>query len=329
MIPPKSRIHPNALAIHQISMRKTVFLACSICLFSSLTGCQIIQRFRSPPIAAPVVYETQPTLDQMLLTLNQQAAAVQQVRAEVRVGMNGIPGRLKGTLMIERPKKLRLKAGLLGVSEMGVDVGSNDELFWVWSRASIPGQQPALFYATHREYQHSRLRSAIPIEPTWLIDALGFVEFSPEDRHEGPFQEKNGLYKIVTYLESGPQPTVRVSTIDPKYGWIAQQTIYDQNGKRIAYVNSTGHKFYPEHNVSLPQKIEIFVDQPNNKPVKLTVNADEFSINSIYGDPNQLWAIPNPPGIPKIDLTQVSNQQSPTIHSGASTLPNSGTRIGY
>ena len=244
------------------------------------TGCQIFQRFRTPPPQAPVVYDNQPTLDQMVQKLNQQAAAVNQVRAEVRVAMDGIPGRLKGTLLIERPRKLRLKAGLLGVSEMGVDVGSNDELFWVWSRASLPGQQPTLFYATHRDYQHSTLRSALPIEPTWLIDALGFVQFSPADRHEGPILRSDGRYEIRSYQQSGSHPVIRISAIDPKYGWITQQTIYDAQGKRIAYVNSIKHKFYPEHDVSLPQQVQIHVDQPNGPPIKLTVDAEDYSINA-------------------------------------------------
>ncbi len=305
-------------AVHQkhrawnCAWNRALIVGALVALTIGQTGCQVFQRFRRPVNNAPVAFEEKPDLQQIIAQLNQQSKSVQQVSTEVRVAMDGIPGRLKGTLMVERPKKLRLKAGILGIKEMGVDVGSNDEMFWIWSRANIPGQPPALYYADHLGYQSSQLKHMLPLEPTWLIDALGFVDFSPLDRHEGPYPDTDGRYKIVTHHQSAGNSNIRVSLIDPKYGWIVQQAIYDSNRRILAHVNSIKYEYYPEAQVSLPRQIEIFVYQPDGQQIKLTVDAEQYSINSIYGDPERLWTIPNPQDVPKIDLTKVAGLGVPT-----------------
>ena len=124
-----------------------------------------------------MVFEQRPELDQIIANLKSQSDKVRQVRAEVRFPMDGVQGRLRGTMHVERPDRFRFKAGLLGISEMGVDVGSNEELFWIWSRANLPGQPPALYYASHLDYQHSELQQMIPLEPSWIIDALDSSNF--------------------------------------------------------------------------------------------------------------------------------------------------------
>ena len=305
--------------------KQPIFVAAWIgmAILISQPGCQVFQRFQKPVPKAPVAFEATPTLETLIAQLNRQSAAVKQVNTEVTVSMDGIPGRLRGTLMVERPKKLRLKAGLLGVAQMGVDVGSNDELFWIWSRANIPGQPPALYYANHQRYESSELRNNLPLEPTWLIDALGFVEFSPTDRHEGPFPRSDGRIEIITYHQSAGKSNIRKSVIDPKYGWIDQQSMYDRNGRLLAYVNSIEHQYYPDSNISLPQKIDIHVRQPDGQELKLSVDAENYSINSINGDPSRLWTMPNPQDVMKVDLTQVSNPQFPT-NSNSAITPSAG-----
>lgn len=284
---------------------------------STQPGCQIFQQFRQGSEKAPAVFENQqPDLNQVIANLQQQSERVRQVRAEVRVAMDGVPGRLRGTLHVERPDRLRLKAGLLGISEIGVDVGSNEEAFWIWSRANLPGQPPALYYARHEEYRHSDLQEMIPLEPNWIIDALGFVQFDPGDRHEGPFRRPDGRMEIRTYHQSANQQ-VRVTVIDPKQGWINQQAIYNREGRLIAFVDSIEHEYYPAAKVSLPQRIVIHVFQPDGQKIKLSVDAEEYSLNALYGDPDRLWTMPQPVDVRKIDLTQVGRVENPTISESA------------
>ncbi len=301
------------------SVRQWFLVAAVALIVTSQSGCQIFSRFGSNKPNAPVIYSQAPSKEQLVADLNEQARRVKQLKTNVRVSMPGMPV-LKGTLVLERPKRLRLKAGLMGIHEMGVDVGSNDEHFWIWTKASLPGDEPALLYASHAAYRNSPIRNSIPLDPAWIIDALGLTEFKSTDRHEGPFLRPDGRWALHTFQQTANGPMVRVSVIDPKYGWISQQAVYDSQQRRVAYVDSVKYRYYEDIGASLPERIEIHVYPQGGEEMQLIVDADPYAINAIYGDPAKLWAMPNPQDIPKIDLTQVSTPQPPTNQSAAPRL---------
>ena len=284
----------------------------------STADAQLFKSWSRPSNPAPVVFTSVPTQAQLLQRLASQTAAVKQVDASVSVAMEGAP-KLKGTLQIERPLRLRLKAGVLGVDQMGVDVGSNDDLFWIWTRVPIPGQPPTLMYAWHEQFKRSSgaVRQAIPLEPSWLINALGLVEFSPQDFHEGPTLTPGGRLKLISVSNAPAGRQYRITLIDGATGLIEQQSIYDENRNLVAYTNSTKYKFYPEHNVSLPNKVEMHL-YANGQEQKLTVTSAGFNINSLFGDPKRMWTMPDPANVQKIDLSQLGStgaapQQQPQL----------------
>ena len=65
----------------------------------------------------------------------------------------------------------------------------------------------------------------------------------------------------------------------------------------------------------------IHVYQPGGQKIKLTVDAENYSLNALYGDPARLWTMPNPADVRKIDLTQVGNVENPTISQNAPIIP--------
>lgn len=193
-----------------------------------------------------------------------------------------------------------------------MDVGSNDDRFWIWQQVALPGQPPTLMYARHLEFETSPIRRQIPLDPSWLIDGLGFAEFSPADHHQGPnVRPQDGLLEVQTFRRTANGMNVRVCVIDPKTGLIRQQSFYDQHGNRIAYLNASKHRFIEANNVSLPQRLDLYVDGENGQTTKLSVDAGEYSINSLYGDPERLWSMPNPPDVNKIDLSTVQPVAAP------------------
>jgi hypothetical protein len=203
-----------------------------------------------------------------------------------------------------------MKAGLMGVSEMGVDVGSNSKQFWIWSKAALPGQPPAMYYANHDEFERSQVRQAIPLEPKWLIDALGLVQFSPADVHHGPVLAAGGRMKLFTVRQTPTGPQTRVTLFSSSTGLIEQQAAYDSSNQLIAYTNSSNYKNYAEHQISLPQRIELHMIQEDGQDVKMVVDLGNFSIGTptvkaLYGDPVKMWTMPEAPGVPKIDLARV------------------------
>ena len=289
-----------------IHLRNRLTLLCScivVCMLLSQTGCQLFRRASAPKNLAPVLFPQTPSQQQLLGGIANNARRVRQLSSTVKINMDGAP-KLKGSLQLERPRRLRVKAGLLGVSELGVDVGSNDDLFWVWTKVNLPNQRPAIFYAAHEAFRrsNSHLRQAIPLEPVWLIEALGLIEFEPGDVHKGPFPTPEGRLRLLTTRMTPRGPQTRVSLVN-RQGLIEQQSMYDADNQLIAYSNSLEYKTYASESVSLPQKIEMHVFQ-QGQDVKMIVESGDYQINSLYGDPQRMWAMPDPRGVEKIDIAE-------------------------
>ncbi len=284
-----------------------------VVLVATQSGCLLFDGFRNKQNKAPVAFSELPSKEQLIAHLVAHTEKIDQLQTDVRVSVDGLPN-LRGNLVVEKPNRLRLNAGLLGVTELGIDVGSNQDAFWFWAKAASGGHEPGIYFAKHDEYQNSPLQQQIPIEPNWLIDALGLWRVEPNDRMEGPFRRpQDNLLELVTYRNIGNQMTFRKTALDPKYGWIVQQSVYDANGRLIAYANSTDFEHYPDYDVNLPSRIEITAVNPDGRNLKLVVNASRFKINSIYGDPNQLWAMPNPGDVPLINLVAGTTTQGGEI----------------
>lgn len=280
-----------------------LLLASALSLLNS--GCQIFTRFRNDSLNAPAILEKTATLDQLIAAVRAQSERVNQLKTDVRVTAPGTPT-LRGDLQIERPSRLRLQAGVLGISDLGFDLGSNDSEFWVWKKASLPGDPPTLYFASHQGFEQSLLREHLQLQPLWLVDALGLIEFHPEDQHTGPFPRPDGRVEIRSFSQSPSRPAVRIAVIDPAKAVVNQQSFYDRNGKRLAYLNSIQHQYYAEHQVSLPQRIEIHIADGDGETSKLTVDAGKYLINSLFGDPRLLWTMPNPPDVRRVDLSTPS-----------------------
>lgn len=287
-----------------------VMLLAILLICATQPGCQIFSRFGGKVDNVPILYNQLPSQQELLANLNARSARVRQLNSSVTVTMPGVP-KIKGTLQVEFPDRMRMKAGLAGISEMGVDVGSNAEQFWIWSKADLPGQPPALYFANHQEFERSPVRQAIPMEPKWLIDSLGLVAFRTDDVHYGPVLAADGRMKLFTVRQTPNGPQTRQILISSSTGLIEQQAAYDSSNRLIAYTNSSKYKNYAEHQVSLPQRIEMHMIQPDGQDVEMVVDLGSFSIGTptvkaLYGDPVKMWAMPDPVGVPKVDLARVS-----------------------
>ncbi len=84
------------------------------CCALSLSGCQIFTRFRNEPLKVPAVLDKSASLDQLMAAVRSQSERVNQIKTDVRVTAPGSPT-LRGDLQIERPDRLRLQAGVLGI----------------------------------------------------------------------------------------------------------------------------------------------------------------------------------------------------------------------
>jgi hypothetical protein len=264
------------------------------------TGATCTRTIRSPfaPWAppAPEVLAAGSSLDQVIAAVNQNSAKItsfQTNNASITVpGMPAIP-LLKGNIAAQRPGRVRLQASTLMGPE--VDLGANDELFWFWVKRNEP---PALYFARHNQFCGSAAQKLMPIEPQWLLDALGFVEFRPTDRHEGPRPLGDGKIEVTSIIAGRCGTMTKRTVIDARLAWVLEQHLYDANGTLVASSIAKSHRYDNVAGVSIPQEIQI--DVPASE-LSLSIDVGRVALNTLTDSP-QLWTMPTMSGTPQIDL---------------------------
>ena len=257
-----------------------------------------------------------PTQVELLEIQKSRAQLVKQLQASVTVKMTGAP-KIKGTIQVECPERLRLKAGFLGLSELGVDVGSNEELFWIWVKASSSEQPEVMYYAGHVDYDRSAMRLSIPLDPKWLLDGLGLSQFSSQDRHVGPFSRADGKIELMTEKQS-PAGLQRVVTLfDAKSFVIVQQALYNSDDKLVAYMNSSDHQSVDANgqSIAVPREIKIFMVDGNGETEGITIQLGRISLDPLYGDPRKMWSLPRADGVAKVNLASEISMPPPQLNA--------------
>jgi hypothetical protein len=213
---------------------------------------------------------------------------------------------LTGNIMIERPGRFRVRAGtaLLG-SE--IDLGGNEELLWMWMKRIEP---PAVYLCRRDQFATSQIQQIMPVDPDWLPAALGLVEFDPSAQHEGPrfTPERNIEIRSTTFGPTGP--LTRVTVIDPTRAWVLQQHVYDATGTPLASAIASQHRYYPEHQVSLPQRIELRAVPAGQT---LSIDVGQVYLNTQLGDAAALWMPPQIQGVPQVDISGAPTAATQTV----------------
>lgn len=243
---------------------------------------------------APAAFVSPPTLDDIIYAVNANTGRVQQLHSDTAtLSIDSYPG-LRTSVSLERDSRFRLKSkSVLGPE---LDIGSNDDLFWFWAKRN---PDPVVFFASHREFAESPTRGMFPVDPHWLIEAIGLVQLEPGGMHEGPFPRGDGRVEIRTQLARATGPVTRILVIDERYGWITEQHLIDSTGRSVASSRTSGHRFYPTAAVALPHRIEI--EMPDTQ-LSFSIEVNEYAVNSLYGSPEQLWAMPRFEGFTPVNI---------------------------
>jgi len=279
------------------------------------------------------------SLNQVIAAVNQNAARVQSYQtnnASITVpGMPMIP-LLRGNLAVQQPGRVRLQAST-ALTGPEVDLGSNDELFWFWVRRNQP---PTLYFSRHDQFVGSAAQQVMPIEPRWLLDALGMAQFSPNDFHEGPLPHGNGTLEIRSVVQSRTGTLTKSTVVDAKRAWVLEQHIYDSSGTLLASAIARSHRYYPQLGVSLPQKVEIRLPVAQ---LALSIDVGTVYLNQLADNP-ALWTLPVLSGYPQLDLgsappgaipavggisNQIGNSNAPPLTVGGTLQPRGAPVASY
>ena len=264
----------------------------------------------------PRVLPPSPTLEQVVEVVNRNNSQIRSFSTS-RASIDG-PGfpSLRASIAFERPKRLRLRAetGLTGAE---FDLGSNDEMFWFWVRRNEP---PAVYFCRHDQLASSGALQSIPIEPEWLIEALGIAEFDPALPHQGPYPLADDRLRIDTIRETPDGPMTKITIIDGSQGWILEQHLFDARRRLLASALAGGHRRDPLSGLTMPTVVKL--DCPPAQ-LSMRIGLGNVEINRPLGNA-ALWAMPQYPGAPLIDLAaprlrpvQPSHSAPPAQHPAA------------
>lgn len=263
---------------------------------AALAGCLSVSWPGRPTVAqSPIRFQKSPTLEQLVATINANSRPIENIQTQsATLSAPGVPT-LGANLTLEPPRRVRLQAGLTSISGTDLDLGGNDELFWMHSKWMRP---PAILYARHDDYRKSPARRMLPIEPNWLPEAFGIMNIGAADRVSGPTAPRPGHLELRTNVPTANGEMTKITVIDDRYGLILQQNVYDERGQLIATADLSQHRYYEELDVSLPLLVEMRLP-PAQLSFRLEVG--EYYINRVIEDPERRFAMPET-GDQKIDL---------------------------
>ena len=278
-----------------------------LALPSIISGCMFSREASNP---APIAFTAPPTAAQIVETVNANSQRVQQLHAsDVRLTVPGQLVSLRATLDFERERRFRL-SGRTGRTGAELDLGSNDEMFWLWVRQMQP---PTVFYGRHDQYFQSAAQEILPMPPHWIVEALGVVYLDPGGVHEGPYASPTpGRVQIRTHKPTPRGSLLHVLEIDQRHGFVLQQQIYGPNQELLASATAADFRYDPLQNVSLPHEVRVDLP-PADMSFSLQVSA--YVLNQSHADPLTLWSMPELPSHAYRDIANPADMQGISLTS--------------
>ena len=247
-----------------------------------------------------------------LMSIVNASQKVQAFQADnAKVSTAGSPT-LKANLIAQRPHRFRLRAGLFDFTGTELDLGSNDNLLWIWLKQQ---PDPAVYFVRHDQFESTAARIFIPVNIKWMIEATGLVYLDPTQRHEGPFKVGQNKLEVRTQLPNGLK---RILIFDNRFGWVLEQHLKAPNGQLVASVLASKHRYYPRDGLSMPHRIKVRLLPGNENETQFQLDIPRFQFNNLMSNNPEMWKMPQPRGYKLIDLAKVKPQQ--TNYQSRSTL---------
>ncbi|MCL2625050.1 MAG: hypothetical protein FWD31_15420, partial [Planctomycetaceae bacterium] len=223
-------------------MAKVYLLAAAIFCMSGANGCMLFQKAvwwgPSQP-KPPVVLAQNASLDDVVRAVNNNNAQKRTfVANDARITIDGVPVSLNSHIAYEYPRKYRATGKAVLTDEF--DIGSNDELFWVWIK-----QDPrnAIYFSRHEQYESSPVRDSFQIDPYWIIESMGVTVFQPppHEEHRLVSRTAEGHWIIETKRRTAMGTYTKYTTVDGKTACVLMQELVNPSGRLVASAASPSH----------------------------------------------------------------------------------------
>jgi hypothetical protein len=262
-----------------------------------VAGCQFWSPFHGQREVFPTVLPPSPTLQQVMSAVNSNSSQISNFQTEHAVISSPDFPTLRATVVFERPLRLRIRGGT-GVTGLELDLGSNDELFWVWIR-----RDPQMYFCRHSDFASSPIAREFPLEPRWLIEALGIVELDPHGAHQGPEAVAPNRLRVVSWRESPQGGTTRLLTMDARTAVVLEQEVYDATGRLIVAAKAHRHRRDPLTGLIMAQVVSIQCPQFG---LSLQIDLGNLRINRPLEVTPDIWQMPQYEGWAPVDLARIA-----------------------
>lgn len=255
-------------------------------------------QFPPPP---PVLKET-PTVERLTAVVN-RTDSIRQLStnsATVDVLSMTMP-ELSATINLRRDRNFRLRARLPLVMGSGLDLGSNDEVFWFEVPEAV---SRTLYYARHDEYRQQLDRAILPVDPTWLIEALGLVHIDPERVVQGPVRRPDGKLELRSTIATPAGVYQRVCYIQHPGGYVTHQILYGPDGRPVATAEASNHRYYEAERCVLPHRVKVELAPAGGPPLTMQIDVGGYAVNQLLSDDPTLFDMPQT-AAQSVDLTRI------------------------
>lgn len=307
---------PGASKRSDARQPNAVGVALMMCLAILASGCRTV---RSPglwgpePVAGPAVLQPGATAAEVVAAVNRNTLKVRSYsapNATFAATDKPLMPALRGSLVVERPRRFRLRAGT-AFTGSEVDVGSNDELFWLWAKQNEP---PGVYFSRHADHGVGAARRVLPVDAAWLVDALGLVTLDPAAVYAGPTVRPDGRLELSQAATGPAGPITRVTVVDPVAAQVVEQHVLGPGAQTLASAAAEDFRFDQATGVWLPRRITITAPSAG---LGLRVNTGIVSVNGPIYNAADHWSMPVISGFPAIDLGQAIEQAADGHPQGA------------
>lgn len=249
---------------------------------------------RQPVQPVQRVLPPSPSLTQLIQVVNSNNSRIQSFYTDrASLSGQGFPS-INANIAFQRQRFFRLYAKSIAGPE--VDLGSNPEIFWFWVRRNNP---PAIYYCRHDQFATSPARYSIPIQPDWLIEALGVSEIDPSLPHEGPYPLPGDRLELRTIRETADGPVTKTTIFDAAQGYILEQHIKNAQGVLMASATSSQHRRDPLSGLVMPGVVVVNCPQAQ---FSIRIDLGAVKINQLMSNTADLWQMPQIPNTPVVNL---------------------------
>lgn len=283
-----------------------------------LSGCAL-QNWMFPPAdfgpRAPCRLSPSVTKEQLVQHLNKniQGSAVSSGIASwqstnVKITATGLPLGISvpASIAVEAPRNFRLRVSEPLTRGEALDMGSNIGHFWFWAKDAQPQQVITL---SHDDLPSAQRQLRMPIHPDWMMEVLGVIPIDPGKFSLRPGQTHTPTLELVSDLMSATgEPQRKVIRVDACHGIIREHAIYDGHGVLIARAALANHRVDSATGLVVPHVVSFYWPAMQQR---MTMEFGSVELNP-PAMPPQMWQIPNKPGSPRLDLSELLEARTPS-----------------